>query len=1460
MHSINRVTTGVDPRRRQFAVLVVLALLLALIAPRAAANEAYSMSTQFQLCQKTRADVLGWPARRKVQIVDDCSLHFRHGPPVDAYDGHYSFGFKYWDDMSGWDDSRYEYHFILPPAGGALPEKNRRCDDECGPGVAPGTGARGESSSIFHGGGVFPIDFAIGYASNGSGLVSTPTSAAVGPSRSHSYVRHVVVVDATGPDDQPQAWALATRPDGSVERYVASGADWVADADNPHRLVAVRDAQGAISGWRRDDAGGGFELFDAQGRATSIVLRSGLAQTLAYDADGRLAKVRDPHGRELRLGYDGKGMLVRLDTPDGGVVALAYAKGRLVSITHPDGAVRRFVYGEDMYTDSNDARGNDALTGVIDEAQARESTTQYDLRHRVARTWAGDGVDEHRFAYLLAADGNYSRVTTITMPLGGVTTLTHAAVSGRVRVTARTLSCNGCLARTATQTWDAAANPDVHTGFDGVRLDEDYTAGGDLARTLEAVGTPLERETTTQWDPALHVPLQVDRPGQRRTFAYNARGQVVLDRLTDTETGAQRTSTFAYCEAAQVATGACPLVGLPTAVNGPRLDVTDLTTYTWRPADHGACVANPTGCPYRKGDLWRITRPGGQATEILATDGAGRVLSRKDANGVVTDFEYAPRGWLLARKVRGADPAIEADDAITRLAYDAVGNLVRITEPDGALLQFGYDSAHRLVSVTDALGHAVRFTLDAAGNRLRETTYAGGTQERRTLGGAYDALGLLAREDDGVGGQSLVTWDASVALDRVSDPLGRTDDRDRDALGRLQASIRDLGGLEATSRFAFDARDNLVGATDPAGLATAYAFDGLDNLVETRSPDTGTTRQAFDAAGNPVARTDARGVTLTNTFDVLDRLVAQRGPTAAQAVTLEYDVAPADCAIGEGFGLGRLARMLDESGSTRFCHDRHGRVVRKVQSVTGGSTLTLGATWTGAGRLAALSYPSGAVVTYVRDGNGAVTRVEARPTATAAQVTLVADVRRAPFGPVESIVFGNGRTQVRTLDGDYRVDAIGETGGADGFAADYSRDAAGNVVGMAERSLAPRAYGYDGLDRLRSVSESGVEVEGYTHDANGNRLTRRNGAATSAYAYSPTSHRLLNVGGQGQRTYDAAGNTAAIASVTPRAFTHDDRNRLREVRVGGVLQRTYLYNARGERVLRTSPPGGAPTLQFLYDDAGRLLGEYQANGARVAEYVWIDDLLVAVLKAHDGSTYQFVETDALGTPRAVVHPSANATIWRWDLTTTAFGEHAPNADPDGNGLAYPFNLRHPGQYADGVGFNYNVFRDYDPSTGRYLQSDPIGLRGGMNSYTYVGGNPMLLIDPLGLCWEWSQSLGTMTHVDDATGARRNVGTGYSGHGAGVNNPAAEDQQDVGPIPRGEYSIGPQQPIGAGGRLPAAMAVTPARGNNMHGRSNFAIHGDNRRGDRSASEGCIILPRPVRNEIGNSGDNCLRVVP
>jgi RHS repeat-associated protein len=178
---------------------------------------------------------------------------------------------------------------------------------------------------------------------------------------------------------------------------------------------------------------------------------------------------------------------------------------------------------------------------------------------------------------------------------------------------------------------------------------------------------------------------------------------------------------------------------------------------------------------------------------------------------------------------------------------------------------------------------------------------------------------------------------------------------------------------------------------------------------------------------------------------------------------------------------------------------------------------------------------------------------------------------------------------------------------------------------------------------------------------------------------------------------------------------------------GGQLIATYIYNAQGQRTRKITD---TETIVYHYDLSGNLISEITDTGDAIRDYVYLNSVPVAQI-ATDGSTdtISYLHTDHLGTPRRSTN-AQGAVTWTWD--SDAFGTTAANDDPDNDGTATIINLRFAGQYYDAeTGLHYNYFRYYDPGTGRYVTSDPIGLEGGINTYLYVGGNPVNLVDILG---------------------------------------------------------------------------------------------------------------------------------
>lgn len=324
---------------------------------------------------------------------------------------------------------------------------------------------------------------------------------------------------------------------------------------------------------------------------------------------------------------------------------------------------------------------------------------------------------------------------------------------------------------------------------------------------------------------------------------------------------------------------------------------------------------------------------------------------------------------------------------------------------------------------------------------------------------------------------------------------------------------------------------------------------------------------------------------------------------------------------------------------------------------------------------------------------------------------LLSNVSYEPFGPVRGWTWGNGATESRLHDTDGNPQQF--TGVE---STSYSVDSASRIVGISN-SVNPSLswnLGYDNLDRIIAAATSTSSL-GWAYDADGNR-TSQSGASPPVYT---------------------------AGSIT---LTYNNRGRLATVTTSPSATTNYTYDALGQRIAKTSIT--AVTL-FIYDETGHLLGEYDDAGNLVEETIWIGDIPVATLQpnAAGGVNIFYIHSDHLNAPKAITRPADNLIVWRWDQDP--YGVAAPNQNPSGLGT-FVYNLRFPGQYADTeTGLNLNGARDYDPAAGRYIQSDPVGLRGGINTYAYVDGNPVSNIDPLGLCkvvLEFSKVLVSGFHI------------------------------------------------------------------------------------------------------------------
>lgn len=969
--------------------------------------------------------------------------------------------------------------------------------------------------------------------------------------------------------------------------------------------------------------------------------------------------------------------------------------GNLSRVEYPDGTARIYHYEDSALTNH--------LTGISYEdtggTASRYATFAYDSAGKGISTEHAGGAEHVGLSYISDTE------TLVTNAFGDQDLLTFAANLGVMTLVSRTNVGSGA---TVLQTLDANNNVVSRTDYNGNVTCYAY----DAARNLEIVrvegfapgnvcpaglasyvptGGTRQRKISTTWHATFSIPVQITEAGRAIVFTHDSYGNVLTRTVTDGATLQARTWTYTYDANGQVLTE-----------NGPRTDVTDVTTYTYYNCTTG----------YECGQIQSVTDAAGHVTTFYNYNEHGQPTHIEDPNGVITKLAFDLRQRPTAQCVNGTLPVCTGGE-LTLLEYWPTGLLKKVTLPGGDFTEYAYDAAHRLTQVSDSAGNSVTYTLDAMGNRTAEHVRDSLSALRRTHSLVYSTLNRLHQTVNASstgGATTTYGYDNNGNLTSVSAPLGRNSSNLYDELNRLRQITDPASGVTV---IAYDEHDNVAAVTDPKGQTTGYTYNGFGDLLVQASPDTGTTTNTYDSAGNVATSTDARGATATFDYDALNRVIGVThtltgSPT--QALTFEYD---------QGVnGKGQLTRVTDADHAMSWAYDEQGRVNGKGVTV-GAVTLGTGYGYID-GRLVAQTLPSGNQLFYTYDAAGRVASISVGGT------TIVTNVTWEPFGPARGWTWGNSEAHSRDHDQDGRVASLA-TSTPNGINLGFGYDAASRITSRTDTGTNPVSwtYGYDDMDRLTSAA--GPQAQGWTYDANGNRLAET-GANPTTYTVSSASNRLDVTTGVLNRvySYDAVGNALTDGAL---ALTYNARNRLATALKGGGA-RSYVYDGLGQLIL-ASGTGGA--VRYMYDEQGHLIGEYDGAGALIQETVWLGDIPVATIRpgSSGGISVLYVHTDQLYTPRKLTDPSSNATVWRWD--SDAFGIGTPSQDPDGDSVHVVYNLRFPGQvYDDVTGLNYNYFRDYDPVTGRYVQSDPIGLDDGPNTYAYVENDPTGYFDADGL--------------------------------------------------------------------------------------------------------------------------------
>lgn len=733
------------------------------------------------------------------------------------------------------------------------------------------------------------------------------------------------------------------------------------------------------------------------------------------------------------------------------------------------------------------------------------------------------------------------------------------------------------------------------------------------------------------------------------------------------------------------------------------------------------------------GHVQTITNPRGTVTTVIGDYTAwpmGRIVSSQTGTKTPLSLTYyEPSG--LVQTVTEARPGTSGSTTVTSgFTYDALGNLLTSTGPgnnatalttttfnymvDGAYSQAA--AVRQPLIATDNLGHSAHFRYDARGNLLA-TWDALGNETDLTYNLADQPLTVTRPATGQTGIGRAVTQYVYLY---PGGPLATVNQFDESSLLVRQVNYTygpegELLGVTGSTEpvtYVYDALYRLKELRDGKNQATVYAYHASGYLASVTYPGGDTVQYSnYDNIGNLGRRVDGRGIQTDYLYaDAAGALTDIRYPaTPALNVQFAYD------------SYGRCTTTTDSTGSHSYTYDDRDEITSVATTYTGLPARTISYAFYPDGSRQSMSTPAG-TFSYSYDAAGRTTGITNPFSESFAWTYLNNDwLKTQTLGNgAESTYWYNALGQLTDLE---NRSAVG--GPLLSHFSNLLHDGAGNRTALtATLTAAPQydgqtAYGYDGENQL--LQEQTTRAGGYTHvfgyDAAGNPTTFKG----LTRAYNVNNQDTVNV-------YDSSGNPTTYQGV---GMTYDPESRL--TAVGTTL--TAGYRSDGLRAWKQTAAGRT---YFLYDGEF-LLAELDATGSVTTVNTWGAAGLVS---RRAGGSSVFYTFDPQG-----------SVSERLDGTAAVLTSHVWDAHGIGQSTGVttdPFGYKGQGGYYHDseTGFLLLTHRYYDPSSGRFLNRDPIGYQGGVNVYAYVNNSPITRADPSGLAsiWNNEEPDGTLNHT------------------------------------------------------------------------------------------------------------------